>query len=92
MGASIKIEISAGTSIDKASGDAQRIANLLGIGCEFEFNGVTCLAVVGGSAQVLSEWQQSEQSRKALGPHDFRFANSNQSNFERRSAAQDQSK
>lgn len=74
--ATLTIEISAGTSIETASADAQRIATLLGVNCEFKFNGVTCLAAPGGDSALLAKRQQFEQSRKLERPLDHRFASS----------------
>lgn len=76
MSASLAIEIHAGSSIDSASADAQRIADLLGITCVFEFNDVRCIALPGGDASLLAERQQEEQSRKLTAPYDYRRANS----------------
>lgn len=76
MGAFISIEIYAGCTIERACEDAQRVANVLRIDCEFTFNGVRCLAVPQGYAGLLAERQQREQGRKARGPMDRRFASS----------------
>lgn len=76
MGAWITIEISAGTSIERACEDAHRVANRLGINCEFDFNSVRCFAVPQGSAELLAARQQEEQCRKLTGPYDRHFASS----------------
>lgn len=77
MSAFLKIEIHAGTSIDGASSTAQRVANLLGISVEFDFNAVRCVAVPRGDDILLARRQQFEQGRKLDGPLDSRFASSN---------------
>lgn len=74
MTASITIEIAPGASIESACVDAQRVADLLGIDCQFQFNGVRCLAVPHGLSQVLAEAQQAEQARRLAGPFDRKFA------------------
>ena len=79
MVASMQIEIGAGTSIETASKDAQRIAVILGINVEFRFNDVRCLAVPEGDAKLLAERQQAEQAKKLDGPFDRRFASSRRS-------------
>ena len=76
MSASINLEITAGTAIETASADAQRVADMLGINCEFKFNDVKCLALPGGSASQLAERQQAEQGRKSKHPHDYKFCTS----------------
>jgi hypothetical protein len=73
----IKIEMHAGTSIERACEDAHHVANTLRINCEFEFNGVWCIAVPQGFASLLVKRQQTEQARELSGPFDRRFASSN---------------
>lgn len=77
MGGLITIEISGGTTIERACEDAHRVANRLGITCEFTFNDVRCLAEPQGSAALLAERQQKEQRRPLTHPYDRRFASSN---------------
>lgn len=50
--ATIKIEFSTGTTILDAFTEAVRLANLLNVFVEFEFNDVTCLASPGGDPIV----------------------------------------
>lgn len=76
MSATLSIEISAGSSIERAAEDAQRIADILRVNVEFSFNEVRCLAVPGGMPDVLAERQQQEQARKLTNPRDTRFASS----------------
>lgn len=76
MSSRLTIEINAGTSIEDASMDAQRIATLLGINCEFTFNDVKCLASPDGDYMLLAKRQQYEQARKLDRPMDWRFASS----------------
>lgn len=76
MSARLTIEVNAGTSIENASMDAQRIATLLGINCEFSFNDVKCLASPDGDYLLLAKRQQFEQARKLARPTDWRFASS----------------
>ena len=76
MSVFIKLECTAGTSIESASVDAQRVADMLGIAVEFNFNDVHCYVVPGGSAVALAEEQQKQQARKLSAPLDRRFASS----------------
>lgn len=76
MSAWLEIDITAGTSIETACADAQRISDILGINVEFKFNGVKCFAGIGGNADLLAERQQWQQSRKLEGPFDTRLARS----------------
>lgn len=76
MGAKITLEISAGCSIERAAEDAIRVANMLGIDVDFDFNGVRCFASPQGNASLLAERQQEQQSRKVDGPYDRKFASS----------------
>jgi hypothetical protein len=76
MSSFVTIDCTAGSSIDRVSADAQRIADLLGISVDFRFNDVHCVAVPGGSADHLAEEQQRQQSRKLERPMDIRFARS----------------
>ena len=74
MAATIKIDFDAGSSIDLASADAVRIANLLGIGVEFSFNEVECLALPNGDATHLAKRYMDEVTRKLAFPRDTRRA------------------
>lgn len=76
MGASLTLEITPGCSIERACEDAQRVANMLHIDVEFDFNGVRCLARPQGYAELLAERQQAEQDRKPRFPRDTKFASS----------------
>lgn len=76
MSAFMTIDCTAGSNIEHVSRDAQRIADMLGIGVDFRFNNVHCVAVPGGSAEHLAEEQQRQQSRKLERPMDHRFASS----------------
>lgn len=74
MPSNITLEITPGSTIDSASADACRVAALLGIGVEFQFNGVTCLArPLRPSAEALALNQQDEQARALISPLDRRF-------------------
>jgi len=73
----LKLECIPGAEIGKASREAQRVSNMLGIDVEFEFNGVRCLARPSGDHLGLAERQQAEQAREPTGPLDARkFAQS----------------
>ena len=50
-----------GDDIGPTSIEAQRLANFLGADIRFDFNGVTCNPIPGGSAAKLHLRQQSEQ-------------------------------
>jgi hypothetical protein len=76
MSAWIILDITAGTSIETACADAQRVSDILGINVEFKFNGVKCFAGIGGNAELLAKRQQWQQSRKLEGPLDTRLAHS----------------
>lgn len=76
MSTHLTIDCTAGTSIDTMAADAQRIADLLGVSVDFNFNDVHCVAAPGGSAGLLSAEQQRQQSRKLERPMDRRFASS----------------
>lgn len=76
MNAFITIDCTAGSAIDNVAADAQRIADMLGISVDFRFNDVHCVAAPGGNAELLSERQQHQQSRKLERPMDHRFASS----------------
>lgn len=76
MGGMITVEMYPGCSIERAAEDAIRIANTLRFDVEFQFNGVRCLAVPGGSSEKLVERQQAEQRRELSGPYDRKFAHS----------------
>lgn len=51
----IKSEFDPGTSIDLASKEAMRISKLLNVCVEFNFNGVTCIAMPKGNEKTLSD-------------------------------------
>jgi hypothetical protein len=55
MSISIKAEVTAGQDIMDASKEAISVADQLGIGVDFEFNGVTCLAFPGDSPRSLAD-------------------------------------
>ena len=74
MVATLKIEINPGCHILRAAEDAQTIADILRCDVEFTFNGVKCLAQVGGSPDVLAEAQKREQGRELETPRDRRIA------------------
>ncbi len=76
MSAWLTLDFSAGTSIETACEDAQRVSDILGVNVEFKFNGVKCFAGIGGKADVLAQRQQKEQARKLDGPLDTRLARS----------------
>ena len=76
MSAMLKLEMSAGTSIERACEDAQRVSDLLRVDVEFSFNEVRCLAGIGGHWQVLVEAWCREISRERDGPLDRKFAHS----------------
>lgn len=76
MAGFIKIDFTAGVSIDRASLDAQRVADILGLTVEFSFNDVECWAIPDGDAAMLAERQQEEQKRKLKRPMDRRLARS----------------
>ena len=52
MIATIKIELSPGTSIEDAYTEAIRLANLLNVFIDFDFNGVYCISHPGGDPKV----------------------------------------
>ena len=49
--ATIKMEFIAGTTIENAFEEAIRIATILGVWCQFDANGVTCLADSSGKVK-----------------------------------------
>ncbi len=62
----LTIEVSPATDILDACNEAIRLANLLGIGIWFDFNGVKCLARPGDDAQRLSsDWDRELKSKYA---------------------------
>jgi hypothetical protein len=70
----ITIEVSDGTSIERACEDACRVANRLNIDVEFVFNSVRCLARPdGSSAELANNWDR-ELRRELRSPYDRRFA------------------
>ena len=73
MSAVIKMDHLAGTGIERACEDACRVANMLGVGVEFAFNGVRCLAWPQGSSDDLADKWEKELGRKLKSPHDSRF-------------------
>jgi len=51
----IKSEFDVGTSIENASKEAMRVSQMLNVCVEFNFNGVTCIAMPNGTPHMLSE-------------------------------------
>jgi len=49
--ATIKLEFRVGHNIEESFKEAIRIASILNVFCEFEFNGVTCLAHANSSVE-----------------------------------------
>ena len=75
MSAILKIEIVAASHIERACSDACRIAELLGIGVEFDFNGVRCLALpFTPTPSLLANNQRTEQNKELASPLERRFA------------------
>ncbi len=62
--ATIKIEFQPGNDIESAFKEAIRLANTLGVWCEFNFNGVTCLANGSGDFEKGVESYLSEIKNK----------------------------
>jgi len=61
----LKVDVFGGSSIESAAGEACALANRLDITVEFEFNGVTCMAIPGGSSDVLvSNWNAADRSSR----------------------------
>lgn len=50
----LNLEAQPGTDIRDACGEAQLLAERLGVVVKFGFNGVTCMAIPGGSADALA--------------------------------------
>lgn len=76
MAGFVKIDFTAGTGINRAALDAQRVADILGLTVEFSFNDVECWASPNGDAVLLAERQQEEQRRELRSPMDRRLARS----------------
>lgn len=51
----LRIEAVPGASIEAACEQAQRLADTLRITVTFDFNGVHCMAIVGGEAKALAD-------------------------------------
>lgn len=59
---SINVGVYAGSPIEEAAGDACVLATQLGCTIQFQFNGVECMAIPGGSSSVLIEnWRAAAQ-------------------------------
>lgn len=52
---SIKAHMLAGTDVRTAAREALTLANRIGVLVEYDFNGVTCLAVPGDDAGLLAD-------------------------------------
>lgn len=52
---SLKVEVFGGSSIEHTAGEACVMANKLDCIVVFDFNGVHCMAIPGGSSDVLVE-------------------------------------
>lgn len=66
---SVTLEPMIGSSPEHLAQDAQRIADQLGVMAEYDFNGVRCIALPGGSAQKLYENTISCLDRMASHAH-----------------------
>lgn len=55
-----------GDDIATVCAEAQLIADTLNRGCGFQFNGVQCVAVPGGTAAKLAEAQQEAQRSRMI--------------------------
>jgi hypothetical protein len=62
--ATLKISFSAGDCIEGAFEESIRLAKLLNIWVEFNFNGVTCISGQNGVVQTGIDSYRSELSRK----------------------------
>ena len=62
--ATIKVEFNAGDNIEGAFKEAIRLATLLGVWCEFNFNGVTCFANANGKVEKGVEAYHSKIKKK----------------------------
>lgn len=62
--ATIKLEFNAGDNIEGAFKEAIRLATSLGVWCEFNFNGVTCLANANGEVEKGVEAYHCEIKKK----------------------------
>ncbi len=67
MRATIKLEFHVGDDIDSSFVEATRIANLLGVNAEFQFNGITCVAVPNGvPLKGIAEYRQAIKSESPI--------------------------
>lgn len=63
--ATIRVEFNIGTTILDAFTEAVRLANLLNVFIEFEFNDVTCLASPGGNPHAgANAYYNADTSKK----------------------------
>ena len=62
--ATIKVEFNAGDNIEGAFKEAIRLAKVLGVWCQFNFNGVTCLANANGEVDKGVEAYHTEIKKK----------------------------
>jgi len=58
----LRLEIEPCENIQDACREAQRVADLTQTDCEFEFNGVDCVAVPGGNPITLHSRQHDAQN------------------------------
>lgn len=64
----LRLETQPGTGIQTAAGEACVLANKLGVVVTFDFNGVLCMAIPGGSSDVLVENWKRELASKSSYP------------------------
>lgn len=68
----LPLEFLAGTSIEQAAEDAQKVANLLRVGVQFEFNGVTCVAAPGEDyLRLVKNWTAELERGTVFGRRRF---------------------
>jgi hypothetical protein len=70
MSLTLKLDCDPGSEIEQSFSDAQKISDRLKISVEFEFNGITCFARVGGwPQQGVHEYHEAIKSKS-----EFKFA------------------